>query len=196
MNTFKLNISDHEKGSVSHEGDTLVLTANAKTDWFHHPADEFRKADAVSVQRNIAEAIFSVSAKVEVDFNSPFDGGSVFLKIDDDNWGKIAFELSGEKKPTIVSVITRSTSDDADGPNFSGSAVWLRLYTDGKTVAFHFSEDGKYWRFLRWFALPNLANRPLTVGFGAQAPTGDGCTARFSDIKIDYTPITDLRNGS
>ncbi len=95
-----------------------------------------------------------------------------------------------------MSVVTRTTSDDTDGPNYPAGEVWLRAYCDGETMAFHYSEDGQYWRFVRWFAIPGTVKRPIRAGFGVQAPTGAGCSAKFSDITLRYDTIVDLRNGS
>jgi len=35
----------------------------------------------------------------------------------DENWARIAFEYSADLEPPIVSVITRTKSDDSGGPN-------------------------------------------------------------------------------
>lgn len=175
---------------------SLTLTADGNTDWFHHPADTFRRDNVVSLATEVAEEIFSVTARISVEFSSPYDAGAIFLKVDDDNWAKLAFEYSAARKPTIVSVVTRTTSDDSDGPNYLGDKVWLRIYCEADMIAFHFSEDGKFWHFLRWFAIPGLRNRPLTVGFGVQSPTGEGSKAHFDHINMSYEKIADLRNGS
>ncbi|AGT08895.1 DUF1349 domain-containing protein [Paracoccus aminophilus] len=191
-----LTINGGANGSAQISDSRIELSAGPDTDWFHHPAEEFRKANVISVARTIEIPAFSVIARVSVGFKSSYDAGAIFLKCDDENWAKIAFELSGAGKPTIVSVVTRGISDDSDGPVWLGESVWLRLSCDGETIAFHFSEDGKFWNFQRWFSLPGLAKRPLTIGFGAQSPTGDGCVASFEGIELRPGQITNLRDGS
>jgi regulation of enolase protein 1 (concanavalin A-like superfamily) len=196
MKLNEMKVRGRESGQATIDENSVVLTANGETDWFHHPAGQFRKRDVISVVSDIHEKVFAISARVSVDFNSTYDAGAIFVEVDEDNWAKLAYEYNGEKKPTIVSVVTRTTSDDADGPNHFGGEVWLRLYCDGETIAYHYSDDGKYWRFLRWFAIPGSASRPIKAGFGAQAPTGPGCSARFSDVMVSYDRIADLRDGS
>ncbi|MHA6195382.1 DUF1349 domain-containing protein [Pseudomonas wadenswilerensis] len=191
-----LQIEGAANGSAQVGTDGLSLTAAARTDWFFHPAGETRRANVIRAVMTVDEVVFTLSAKVSVDFRRAFDAGSLFVQVDEDNWAKLAFELSGAGEPTVVSVITRGTSDDADGPSLPGDAVWLRVHGNGDTLAFHFSVDGRHWRFLRWFTLPGLARRPLRVGVATQAPTGEGCSARFSEFSLDYQPIVDLRNGS
>ena len=196
MNLHRLQIRGENHGKAVVGDTSLTLTANGSTDWFHHPADSFRRNDVLSVGTKVAEETFAVTARVSVEFSSPYDAGAIFVQTDEDNWAKLAFEYSAARKPTIVSVVTRTTSDDCDGPNFHGEAVWLRVYCDGDTIAFHFSEDGKFWQFLRWFAIPGIRKRPINVGFGVQSPTGEGAKAHFDHIKITFEKIADLRSGA
>jgi len=191
-----LQIEGAANGSAQWEGEDLNLAAAACTDWFFHPAGEVRRANVIRAGMTVDEEVFTLSARVSVDFCSAFDAGALFVQVDEDNWAKLAFELSGAGEPTVVSVITRGTSDDADGPSLQGDSVWLRVHGNGDTLAFHFSVDGRYWRFLRWFTLPGLARRPLRIGVAVQAPTGEGCSARFSELSLDHRVIADLRNGS
>ncbi|MBB4235913.1 DUF1349 domain-containing protein [Rhizobium esperanzae] len=196
MNLNKMQVRGEKHGTAVVGDKSLILTANGNTDWFHHPADSFRRNDVLSLVTEVAEETFSITARVSVEFSSAYDAGAIFLQVDEDNWAKLAFEYSAAKKPTIVSVVTRTTSDDCDGPNYDGEHVWLRVYCDGDTIAFHFSEDGKFWQFLRWFAIPGTGNRPIKVGFGVQSPTGEGSKAHFDQIGISYQKIADLRNGT
>src|SRR4029077_13557310 len=55
----------------------------------------------------IDSSVFSFQAKVQVDFGSTYDGGTLFVKTAGGAWGKIAYEYSPQKLPTIVSVITK-----------------------------------------------------------------------------------------
>ncbi|GAB1619891.1 DUF1349 domain-containing protein [Pseudomonas sp. NGC7] len=183
-------------GQAQLVGEELTLRAAAGTDWFHHPAGEIKRTNVISTYREVHDQVFTLSTKVSVGFNSAFDAGAIFVQVDDDNWAKLAFELSGAGDPTVVSVVTRGTSDDADGPSIEGSSVWLRMHCDGHSLAMHFSVDGLYWRFLRWLSIPGLEQRPLKVGFGIQAPTGAGCSAKFDSLGWSHEPILDFRDGS
>lgn len=195
MTLDSMRVEGTDNGTAAIEDDLVRLRASAKTDWFFAPSGNSRVANVTRVVREIGEQHFALSAKVSVEFASAYDAGAIFIECDDNNWAKIAFEFSAARKPTIVSVVTRGTSDDSDGPSFSGDHVWLRAYCDGEAIAFHFSDDGKYWNFLRWFTLPGVGRRPVRIGLGVQSPTGEGTTAVFSDIRLSVAKISDLRNG-
>ncbi|MCK1978031.1 DUF1349 domain-containing protein, partial [Jeotgalicoccus huakuii] len=87
-------------------GEELILTAAAGTDWFHHPAGECKRTNVISTYREVHDRVFTLSTKVSVNFDSAFDAGAIFVQVDDDNWAKLAFELSGAGDPTVVSVVT------------------------------------------------------------------------------------------
>ena len=107
---------------------------------------------------------------------------------------KLCFEFSPEKRPTVVSVVTRGLSDDANGPVIKGTSVHLRVSKSGPLIAFHYL-DGSRWTLHRIFCLREpLA--PMSVGFLAQAPTGPTCAAAFSGIEFSATSLRNPRDGS
>lgn len=195
MRLEEMTVQGLAHGRVTMDGDAASIHSLEQTDWFFSPTGKPRSANVPRLVWAVTEPVFSLSAKVSVEFASAYDAGAVFIESDDENWAKIAFEYSADLRPTIVSVVTRTTSDDSDGPNFGGTFVHLRVYCDGASAAFHFSADGKLWKFLRWFEIPGLAKRPLRVGLGAQSPTGKGVTAAFSDVRLNFDVISNLRNG-
>jgi regulation of enolase protein 1 (concanavalin A-like superfamily) len=64
----------------------------------------------------------------------------------------------------------------------------------GRQFAFHFSADGSSWRLVRHFALTD--DDEIEVGFAAQSPLGEGCEARFTEIRFAATTLADLRSGT
>lgn len=92
----------------------------------------------------------------------------------------------------VVSVVTRGVSDDANAFVVDGREVWLRIARIGAAYVFHASTDGKFWQFVRHFALPG---EPV-VGFVVQSPTGEGCTATFADVRFAAERLADLRGGA
>jgi uncharacterized protein len=95
--------------------------------------------------------------------------------------------------PTAVSVVTRGTSDDCNSFEVAGDTLWLRITRSGSAWAFHASVDGAWWRLLRYFT---LGDGLVRVGFLAQSPTGDGCTASFDQIRFAPGAPSNLRDGS
>ena len=200
---------NNRAGSATVAADgSLTMVAGPKTDWFNPPNDPaspaaLANAPALVFTPRAADAPstrdWQFSAHVEIEHQYLFDAATVFIYQGKDDWCKLCFEYSPEKQPTIVSVVTRDTSDDANGAAISGSSsVHLRVskYSGASIFAFHYSTDGgKYWTLHRIFTLRN-PNVPVAVGLLAQAPTGESCTARFSDIKFTPTTLANPRDGS
>jgi regulation of enolase protein 1 (concanavalin A-like superfamily) len=175
---------------------TIVASAPARSDMFIDPAGVHPMSDAPRLL-GTPEGDFQFSARVTVDFAATFDAGVLAVYADQANWAKLCFEYTPQNRPSVVTVVTRGDSDDANAFELSESTVWLRISRTGHTFAFHASTDGKWWRMVRYFAL-NRRSRDAAprVGFLAQSPTGDGCRITFD--QIDYRPEapTDMRDGS
>jgi len=135
-----------------------------------------------------------LSTHVQVDLRATFDAATLLVWVDETTWAKLCFELSPQGRPTIVSVVTRGRSDDANAFEVSGSDVWLRVSRVGDAFAFHASTDGTFWRLVRYFMLYPVTR--VSYGFEAQSPTGDGCTATFRDIAYRPDRLVELRDGS
>lgn len=58
---------------------------------------------------------FVATALVQPDFSSQWNAVALMVHIDDKNWIKFAFENSDATGPSIVSVVTKEVSDDANG---------------------------------------------------------------------------------
>jgi regulation of enolase protein 1 (concanavalin A-like superfamily) len=173
----------------------LTLTAAAGTDLFVDPAGAARLPDAGRFTGWPPAGDFTLAAQVSVDFRGMYDAGVLLLHAGERTWAKLCFEYSPQLRPTAVTVVTRGTSDDCNSFEVDGSTLWLRITRSGAAWAFHASTDGTWWRLLRYFALtdPGTAVR---VGFLAQSPTGEGCTATFDHIAFRAGAPENLRDGS
>jgi uncharacterized protein len=175
------------------EGSTLELAAHPRTDWFVDPSGAREPTlDGAALVGEVA-GDFVLSACVTVGFAATFDAGVLMLHASDTVWAKLCFELSPQREPMVVSVVTRGTSDDANGFVVDGDTVWLRIARMGPAFAFHASTDGSDWRLVRHFTLGDVEP---AVGFEAQSPTGDGCDVRFDDVRFEARRLRDLRDGS
>jgi uncharacterized protein len=178
--------------AASADGDSLTIAAGGRSDWFIHPGTGVRTLNAPAlVGRTSGD--FLLSARVEVAFASKFDAGVLALWRDELTWAKLCFEYSPESEAMVVSVVTRSTSDDCNSSIVEGGSVWLRISRIGREFAFHSSLNGTAWQLVRHFGL--TPDDEIEVGFLAQSPTGDGCTATFSDIRFRAETLGDLRGG-
>ena len=172
------------------EGPVLTIAAPARTDLFNDPAGSDPAAGAPRLLGPVA-GDFQLSARVGCTFADAFDAGALLVWAGERCWVKLAHEVSPDREPMVVSVVTDGLSDDANAFAVEGGAVWLRVSRMGSACALHARLDGEPWRFVRHFPLRG----ELRAGFLAQSPTGEGATARFE--QIGYTPerLADLRSG-
>ncbi len=171
----------------------LYILAGAETDWFCDPAGNYAKDNAPSALVTLTDDNFLLSAKVSVEFTSAFDAGVFQIRATEDMWAKLCFEYSPQKRPMIVSVVTRGVSDDCNSVEIDGAEIYLRVARTPQTLAFHYSHDGRDWRFVRYFTLGKLSY--LKFGFSAQSPKGKKCAAIFSEISYSPGSIKDNRSG-
>jgi regulation of enolase protein 1 (concanavalin A-like superfamily) len=172
---------------------SLTISAGERTDWFFDPAGNLSIENSPSALFTPPDENFLLSARVTVQFASMFDAGALIVYADDQRWAKLCFEYSPQKQPMIVSVVTRGSSDDCNSVPIDGNQVYLRMARKDHTMTFHFSLDGQFWHFVRYFTLGTLTN--LQVGLSAQSPTGSGCTAVFSEIRYRQGTLQDNRSG-
>jgi len=157
----------------------LTIKSGEKTDWYISPTDGKKSANS-PILLFPAPKDFWFSAKVTVDFQSQFDAGVLAVYANENNWVKFAFENSVDKRPSIVSVVTRGISDDCTGTTIEGNSVYLKISKSGQAIFLYFSSDGQRWKLAR--ALKLGPEQPLHFGLSAQSPNGAGSTATFSEI--------------
>ena len=171
----------------------LAIEAQARTDLFHDPAGREPETGAPRLLA-ATEGDFQLSARVRCSFAGDFDAGALLLWTSERAYAKLAFEVSPAGEPGVVSVLTDGLSDDANAFAVPGDAVWLRVSRLGAACALHARLDDEPWRFVRHCALPG-GGAGLRAGFLAQAPRGDGATARFDAIGYTAERLEDLRSG-
>jgi regulation of enolase protein 1 (concanavalin A-like superfamily) len=167
-------------------GQTLSITAGRQTDWFVSPMDGGVRDSSPRLLFQPA-ADFVLSAKVAVDFRSQWDSGVLLLYVDDKLWAKLCLEMTIEKHPAIVSVVTRDRSDDSNSIAMGPGPAYLKIAKAGEAVFFYASEDGEHWSIIRAFTLGKTGN--LRVGFSSQAPVGEQCTSVFSQIRYEARKV-------
>ena len=181
------------KSTSAAELQQFNITTGPETDWFIHPAGEPINANAPIALFTPPDSTFQLQAKVTVDFAATYDAGTIFVYVHDTLWAKLCFEYSPQGQPMVVSVVTRGVSDDCNSVIIEDRSVYLRLYRQDRVLAFHYSQEGRYWHFVRHFSLGDLEQ--AKVGFSAQSPLGEGCEVMFSEIRYAPGPLADLRNG-
>jgi uncharacterized protein len=200
MTTFRLDTlpaeftwSDPPVAWAVESGNQLTIQAGAGTDSFFNPDGSERQDNAPRALFATGDPAFTFSAHVHVTFLSTFDAGTLQVRVSDDVWAKLCFEYSPQQQPMIVSVVTRGVSDDCNSTPIEDDNVFLRITRREATLAFHYSRDGHLWQLVRHFTLGDAA-RPF-IGLSAQSPTGNGCSAVFSQVHYTPTAVADLRSG-
>jgi uncharacterized protein len=169
------------------------LDCGPKSDLFTAP-DGSVVFDNARMQLQEAPGDFQLRARVSAPLASTFDAAALVVYTAPDAWGKLALERSPQGEPTIVSVVTRGVSDDANALTVEGNTAWLRVSRHGDAIAFHASDDGLWWSLIRWFTFAGA--RDARPGFLVQSPTGDGLVAEFTDVELSPEPVVELRDGS
>ena len=180
-------------GEVTVAPDAVLVHAGPGTDAFVPPDGSPGIDRLPGLRLPLPATPWTVSARIEPTFRAGFDAGALALRTKGTTWAKLAFECAPDLQRMAVSVVTRDRSDDANGPLVRDSGLWLRALWTGQAHAFHLSTDGKHWDFLRFFALPEPV---VAVDFIAQSPTGQGCSASFSDLRLGDRVPQNLRDGS
>ena len=95
---------------------------------------------------------------------------------------------------SIVSVVTRGISDDANGVILKNhDQVWLKLIRKGNTYSMHWSIDGKDYKMAR------ISNMPVAdsvkIGIEVQCPVGESAVHEINFFDIEQRTVQDLRKG-
>jgi regulation of enolase protein 1 (concanavalin A-like superfamily) len=176
--------------------DGVRASAEPGTDIFVPPfPDQAAKLDAATLLGEAPQGDFQLSARVTVGFRATFDAGVLLVWHDEQHWAKLCFEAAPNGSPTVVSVVNRTVSDDANAFTVVGATAWLRISRVDGIYLFHASHDGRTWDMVRIFGLDSHGSTPQ-VGFEVQSPTGDGCEVTFDEITFAPTRLTDPRDGS
>jgi regulation of enolase protein 1 (concanavalin A-like superfamily) len=171
----------------------FYIVSGKEDDWFSDPSGSLTKRNAPVALLPATRDNFILQAKVAVDFQNKYDAGALHVRADEDYWAKLCFERSDDGQPTVVSVVTRGTSDDCNSVPIADPFVYFRVAKIGRAYAFYYGHDGSSWHLVRYFALGSETE--VRPGFSSQAPTGEGCAVTFSEIYYRRETIQNVRTG-
>lgn len=189
---------ENETGMEYKDG-VLKLVAPSNTDYFNSPVKENGAFPEPVATASLFYAEltgdFVFKTKVELEFKNTYDAASLMIYENENVWAKLALENSDMpcRKPAVVSVVTNRISDDCNGPVIEGNSVWFQIARVDDCFGFHYSLDGKEYNMVRVFTLP--VGKTVRVGFGAQAPTGEGGDRFYTDIVIENKRLDNIRSG-
>jgi uncharacterized protein len=164
----------------------------ARVDYFQDPAGKIVNDSAPYLWLPVT-GDFVARAHVRPAFDTTYDAGAIMVRQDAGHWAKLCFESTDFGTKAAVSVVTRLTSDDANGVDLAVGALWLQVARLGDVFGMHYSLDGTSWRMVRLFNL-KLSDK-VRVGLVAQCPIGPGTTVDFLSFSVDASPLKDFRAG-
>ncbi len=187
------------EGEIRTEENKIIIKAPAQTDFFCGSIDECDEGILPESLCNApyyyteVEGDFVLKVKVTHDFKDTYDSASVMVMKDLSCWAKCCYELTDFGTHAAVSVVTKGSSDDANGNNLEGNTAWLQVCRVGNNFAFHYSTDGENFYMMRYFHLP--ADPVIKVGLLAQAPTGSGGDRIYENLSIVKEKVKNIRAG-
>lgn len=183
----------NEPSAVQFAEGAVKVTVAAKTDFFNNPENGEVSASAPFLYRE-ADGDFVATALVKPDFADMWNACALMVHLDSMHWIKFAFENSDATGKSIVSVVTRSVSDDANGVVLNDAeAVWLRIIRKGNNFAMHWSLDGKEFKMTRLAQMPE--SNLVKIGLEAQCPAGKGATHDWLFFSLEEKTVEDMRKG-
>lgn len=179
--------------SFTIENGTLKVEAEKGTDFFNNPEDNTITASAPLLFKQI-EGDFVAVALVRPDFSSMWNAVALMVYIDKNNWIKFAFENSDATGQSIVSVVTKTVSDDANGVILRNQDhVWLKLIRRDSIYSMLWSLDGKDYKMARLSTMPAID--AVKIGIEVQCPVGQSAIHEVNYFGIEKKRIKDLRKG-
>jgi hypothetical protein len=171
---------------------TLSVEVTKGTDFFNNPEDSSIIGSAPFLFIN-QDSDFVMKALVEPDFNSQWNALSLMVYLDSLNWIKFAFENSDATGPSVVSVVTKGISDDANGVAMKDRhRIWLAVARKNHLYSMHWSEDGSKYYMARLTAMPN--KETVRIGIEAQSPVGLQARHKVLSFDVAFRTVNNLRN--
>jgi regulation of enolase protein 1 (concanavalin A-like superfamily) len=162
---------------------SLFLAAAGHTNLFNNPSDTKVIENAPMVLFEVPDG-FVLMARVTGSLKNVYDVAALVIYQDGQTWAKLCYENSVAKESTIVSVVTRTFSDDCNSQSIDTDHAFLAIARKGSAFSFNYSPDGKTWRMIRHFNLATTGN--IKAGFTVHSYSGEGFSATFSEIR--YVP--------
>ncbi len=183
------SLQDQQRGLA---GGGLRVYVPACVDYFQDPAGKIANDSAPYLWLPVS-GDFVARAHVRPAFDTTYDAGAIMVRQDAGHWAKLCFESTDFGTKAAVSVVTRLTSDDANGVDLTVESLWLQVARLGDVFAMHYSLDGKSWRMVRLFNLK--LSEKVRVGLVAQCPIGPGTSVDFLSFSVEPYALQDIRAG-
>ena len=187
------------ESKLINDGNRLIIEAPGASDFFCNPGAVSQEGNPPEVVTNApffyteVTGDFVMSVQVSHAFQDTYDAATIMVMKDFEIWAKACFEKTDFNTHAVVSVVTKRTSDDANGCNIDGNTVWLKVARVDNLFSFHYSLAGDTFFMMRYFNLP--VEKTIKVGLVAQAPTGKGGKRIFENFSLEHKTVKNIRFG-
>ena len=173
-------------------GGGIRVAVPPAVDYFVDPAGSTTKDDAPYLYLKV-KGDFVAQVHVRPSFTTTWDAGAIMVRHDSHHWAKLAYESTDLGTTAVVSVVTNSVSDDANGIDLAVPDLWLQVFRKGNVLGMHYARDGAAYRMVRVFQL--LLPDEIQVGVEAQCPAGPGTSVDFLSFSVESRSVKVLRAG-
>lgn len=190
---FSKSINDASK-HCEIDNNRLSLQGVSGTNYFNAPDGSRKESSAPILLMEIDNnRPFTFTTKLQTEIGHTYDAGALFIYMDNNDWLKYAFELDEKGRRRIVTVRTRSSSDDNNHDIINQDFVYLKISSNIKQIGFYYSLDGTNWNMARLFK--NEYSTKLWLGVSSQSPGGKGNMTHFEEMSLTFDPVTNFRLG-
>lgn len=194
---FTKSINGADTSVTTSKDGKIAFSVGEKKDFFCDPNNELSNNTAPVLLAKVDNTKpFTLTAKVTPQFTAKglYNAGVLYLYVHDHFWQKFCFEQDERGKHRMVSVRTIGTSDDNNHDVVQSPWVYMKISSDGRTVASYYSLDKKNWNLVRLYK--NNYPATLWAGISAQCPVDTGSMSYFEDVQFNQQAVSDFRMGN
>ncbi len=166
-------------------GNGLEIWTDAKTDFWRRTHYGFLPDNGHACLLTLA-GDFTISTRVQFRPQTQYDQCGLMVRVDADNWIKLAAEYEDERISRLGSVVTNLGFSDwatQDIPS-DRTEMWQRISKAGSDFLLESSFDGQGWQQMR---ITHLHRTPaaLEAGLYTASPVGKDFWCRFDWLKVE-----------
>lgn len=177
--------------------DKVIFRVGEKKDFFADPNGKLSNNTApILLTRINNKEPFTFTSKVTPQFTETglYNAGVLYIYVHDKFWQKLCFEQDEQGRHRVVTVRTVGTSDDNNHDIVPQASVYMKISSDGQTLASYYSLDKKTWQLVRLYK--NNYPDSIWVGISAQCPVDTGSQTVFDEISLKKGSVKDFRLGN
>lgn len=179
--TFTLGTWLNEPAAWRLDGDSLLVTTDARTDFWRETHYGFTR-DSGHLFGIAVAGDFTAELRVRAAYRELYDQAGIMVRVDEAHWIKAGIELS-DGQAMLGSVLTLGRSDWSTAPYGHDPAdVRLRVTVKDGVLRLQVSADGLVWPLSRLCPFPR--SERYLVGPMCCTPERAGLEVRFSEFRV------------